>query len=342
MSGEGRPGLTRREALRILAVAGVSVGVGGPALAALVRSGALRRVSSTRTRMGTLVTLTVLHSDAAAGRRMVGSAFDEMERLEGLLSRHRPSTPLARLNREGAIEPAPPELREVLEHARSTSRASGGAFDVTVLPLLALHEASFAEHGAPPTDREVEAARARVGYRGLRVEGERVWLEEPGMAVTLDGIAKGYIVDRTLARLREEGAERAMVDGGGDVAATEGPAGGWPVDVRHPRRPDRSLGRLRLDGTGVATSGDYMQAFTADRRHHHLVDPRTGRSPEGVSSVTVIAPSALEADALSTAALVLGPEPGHAFLEARPGVEGLVVTKGGERLRTGGCPVQDG
>lgn len=342
MTDDGGSGLSRRDALRILAVAGVSVGVGGPALAALLRSGSLRRVSITGTRMGTLVTLTVVHPDAGAARRMARSTLAEMERLEGLLSRHRSSTPLARLNREGAVEGAPLELLEVIEAALAVSRLSDGAFDPTVLPLLSLYEGSFASRGAPPSSAEVEDARARVGYRGLGVEGGTVRLADPAMAVTLDGVAKGYIVDRALAHLVEAGADRAMVDGGGDLAATERRGAGWTVGVRDPRRPADTLGRLHLDGGGVATSGDYMRAFTADRRHHHLIDPRTGRSPEGASSVTVVAPSAMEADALSTAALVLGPEEGRAFLEARPGAEGLLVAKGGERFRTAGYPPEAG
>lgn len=335
--GGGGRGVSRREALRITAVAGVSLTLGGGLTVELLRRARLHRVRETRTQLGTLVTITVVHPDPARGRAMVEEAFAEIERLEDVLSRHRPATPLARLNRDGALQGAPGELTHVLGRALEYSALTGGAFDVTVAPLLTLYVSSFQETNGAPSEAEVREALAKVDYRAVRIEGADVRLERPGMAVTLDGIAKGYVVDRAVAVLVEGGAERVVVDAGGDVAA--GGAGRardpWRIAIQDPRSPG-ALGVLQLRGGSVASSGDYMQAFTRDRRLHHILDPRTGRSPDHTSAVTVIAPTAMDADALSTAALVLGPGDGLALLERLDGVEGLIVTKAQERLTTRG------
>jgi FAD:protein FMN transferase len=333
----GGPGLSRRQALRITAAAGLSLALGGGVLE-LLRTGRLHRVRRTGTRMGTRVSLTAVHPDPAEARSWLSSAFAEMERLEAIFSRYRPDTPLARLNRDGTLGDAPPELLHVLEWGLALSARTAGAFDMTVAPLLALHQESFARTGMPPGEQEVAEALARVGYQGVRLEGRNVSFRTPGMAVTLDGIAKGHIVDRTVALLREAGAERVLVDAGGDMASagTSAPGDPWRVGIQAPDDPLGTLGILALQGEGIATSGDYVQSFTPDRTHHHILDPRTGWSPTDTRSVTVITPTALEADALSTAVFVLGPREGRALLEDGNGVEGLILTRDGEELRTRG------
>ena len=158
------------------------------------------------------------------------------------------------------------------------------------------------------------------------------------MEVTLDAIAKGYIADRATAVLVDGGAVHAMVEAGGDVASAGGPGGTgpWRVGIEDPRVPGATLGVVELGGEGAATSGDYRAAFTPDRTAHHILDPRTGRSPREASAATVVAPTASEADALSTAALLLGPGSGLALLDAREGTEGVIVGKDGTASRSRG------
>jgi thiamine biosynthesis lipoprotein len=328
----------RREALRITAVAGIGLALTSGLVTALVRRGALNRVRITRTRMGTAVTVTVIHPDAAAARAMADAAFAEIERLERIMSRQQPGTALHRLNRDGELTEPPEELTEVVTHALEYSSITDGAFDVTVAPVLELYTTRFTRTGAPPAHHEVDAARERVGWQALRLDARGLAFEQPGMAVTLDGIAKGYVVDRAVDVLVRAGADRVMVSAGGDIAAAGGssPLDTWRVSVQDPHLANGSLGVLRLHGEGVATSGDYMQAFTTDKRSHHIFDPRTGRSPDHTSGVTVIAPTAMDADALSTAVLVLGPVAGMALLNRLEGVEGMLVTKEGNVLRSAG------
>lgn len=303
----------------------------------ILREMGLRRVSETRSRMGTVVTLTAVAPDAAEARRWIDAAFEEMTRLEDVLSRHRPDTAVGRLNATGSLGAAPRELLTLLRRSEEISALSDGAFDISVAPLLQLYERASAHGGPLPSRREISETVALVDYRRIRVDGDRVTFDDPRMAITLDGIAKGFIVDRTIDVLVSAGAHRVMVNAGGDMA-TAGPgsaADPWTVAIQNPHADD-VIGFVRLAGDCIATSGDYMRTFTEDRRFHHIIDPRTGRSPEEVSSVSVVAPSAMDADACSTAVLVLGPEAGPAFLERLDGVDGMVVTKTGRRIGSAG------
>ena len=329
MSTEQQRGLPRRQALRITAVAGVSVALGGGLIRSLVERASLHRVRETRVQLGTIVTVTIVHPEAEEARAMVAAAFTEMERLEGILSRHRSSTPMASLNRAGVLFSAPSELVQVTVRALEYSRLTDGAFDVTVAPLLDLYAGAARAGDALPERDRIEEALAQVDYRKVHVTGNDIVFEKPGMALTLDGIAKGYVVDRTVGVLAEAGAQRVMVDAGGDIASMAAASSDdpWRVAIQDPREANGSLGLLHLRGQCVASSGDYIQTYTEDRQHHHILDPRTGTSPEHVSAATVVANSAMEADALSTAVFVLGPESGLALLERLPGVEGMIVTK---------------
>ena len=310
--------------------AGASLALGGAVVREIWNYGHLHRFRSTRRQMGTEVTVTVHHPDRGEARRLGEAAFAEIERLEGILSRHRPGTAVDRLNREGRVVDAPAELTELLSEARAYSELTAGAFDVTIAPLLRLYE-SRAEEGLVPERAEIEAVLPLLDYRKLRVEGRSVRLLEPGMEVTLDAIAKGYIADRATRILVGGGAEHAMVEAGGDVASAGGSAsvGPWRIGIEDPRAPGSVLGVVRLGNEGVATSGDYREAFTRDLGAHHILDPRTGRSPAHTSSVTVVAATGSEADALSTAVFLLGPKAGLALLDGREGSEGLVVGKDG-------------
>lgn len=340
MATEREPGagraIPRRQALRLTAVAGVGLALGGGVAADLVKRGRLRRVSVTRTQLGTAVDITVVHEDAAEARRMIEAAFAEFERLENVFSRYRPGTAVSRLNRDGVVADAPPELVEVMTHALEYARLTGGAFDVTVAPVLNLYVSRFARGDAPPADEEVAAARARVGWQAVRVEGSTIALDRAGMAVTMDGIAKGFVVDRAVAVLMREGAGRVIVEAGGDMGAAGAEDDPWQVAIQDPHDPSGTLGVLQLRGEALASSGDYMQHFTPDRRLHHIIDPRTGRSPEQSSGTTVRAGTAMDADALSTSVFVLGPVDGIALLDRLDGVEGMLVTKSGAQVASRG------
>ena len=321
--------LPRRQVLRITAAVGVSAMLGGGLLRVALERAGLHQVRLTRAQMGTLVTISVVHPDAEAARMMVAATFNEIERLESLLSRHRKGTPVWRLNETGVVHSPPREVLEVIQKGLDYSALSAGAFDMTIAPLLNLYNSSFSEAGAAPPREEVRRALALVGSQHVQVTEGEISFGKGGMAVTLDGIAKGYIVDQAVEVLRRHGATGVLVNAGGDMASAGESLGGdaWRIGLQDPRVVGGSLGTLRLRGESVATSGDYVQYLTPDMSLHHILDPRTGSSPDHTSGVSVVAPSAMAADALSTTALVLGPREGMELLDRLDGVEGMIVTK---------------
>jgi len=331
--------INRRQFLRIVAVGGVA-GVAGLAL----KSGwdaltGLETTRETRLLMGTIVNLTAITPPGGQGRAAVEAAFARMAALERVFSRHMPESDLSRLNAAGRLPSPSAEMLEVLAAARQMSEWSAGAFDVTMLPLLNVY-ALAARDGTLPTAEQVDAARALVDYRSVVVTADEVRLERPGMSLTLDAIAKGYIVDAGVRVLNAHGLPNTLVEAGGDLYAAGGPLDGaaWQLGVQAPRAGGPALAaRLGVHNQAVATSGDYMQPFSPDLRHHHILDPRTGLSSPELASATVVASRAHLADALATTVMVLGRDLGLA-LARRAGAEAVVIAKSGEIARSPGFP----
>lgn len=285
---------------RFLALAGA----GGLAAAAWPRT-SLHRAERRAHALGTQVSLTAFHEDRATADAALGEAFEALDRLEDVLSLYRPGSDLRRLNRDGRLDDPHPDLVTVLSAALDWSRRTNGAFDPTVQPLW-------------------ESRDATIDWRKVEVDARRIRLA-PGMAVTLNGIAQGFAADRVRDVLRARGVREALADTG-EIAGDGRP---WRVGIQHPRRPDAYVALAELRDRVMATSGDYA---TTDVRH--IVDPATRRPPAAFSSVTIVAPSGLEADALSTAVFVLGPERGLELVRSREGVDALLVRKDGRTIAT--------
>ncbi|HQX12097.1 MAG TPA: FAD:protein FMN transferase [Thermoflexales bacterium] len=330
LSNLPRSPMSRRGFLRITAIAG-GMTLAGCALAPALRDRAVTAHSATRTLMGTRIHLTLVGPDAGAAQNAIETTFDAMARLVDVFDHRQPASALARLNRDGQLATAPAELLDVLQRALDYGALTNGAFDVTVKPLL-----DARRDGIPATP----SLRARVDYRQIRIGGGGVWMGIPGAEVTLDGIAKGRVIDGGLEALRQLGYVNALVEAGGDLRTAGARADGapWQVGITHPRHADQGdiLSVLSLLTRAVATSGDYMNAFTADFSEHHIIDPRTGSSPLELASATVLAATALDADALSTTMMVLGAEAGLALAERLDGVEAVLVTKDLRVLKTRG------
>jgi FAD:protein FMN transferase len=292
-------------------------------------------LSETREAMGTVVSITLLDRDAARGAEAIESAYRAIESVERSMSTYDPESEISHLNREGSIE-ASDDFLIVLQEALAIHRRSGGAFDVTMKPLLELLSESFAKGGAPPSAAEVQALLGRVDAGAIEIEDSRVTLP-PGVRITLDGIAKGHAIDRAIEALRAEGVEHALVDAGGDMRALGDRDGEpWRVAMQDPRDPSEYLTVIFLTDRAVATSGDYRRYFDPEMTSHHILDPRTGRSAESLISVSVQAETAMVADALATAIFVLGPEEGRKLAEDQEGVEAFLVTDDRRVLTTSG------
>ncbi len=263
--------------------------------------------------LGTTVDITVFGTEHRTAMSASFAAFAEIARLEAIFSTYRDDSEVTRLNEaEGEWVTVSAETLQVLKEAIRLGELSAGAFEVTVGPLVRLWRLSE-ERGRPPDDDEMAAALRQVGWRNIIIDdvGSRARLDG-GARVDLGAIAKGYIVDRACAALLESGAAGGVVNAGGDLRY----AGRIPSPARQARIADPADTRrvaVRFpvaDGAAVATSGNYERAYEIEgRRYGHILDPRTGGPADGPESVTVVAESALLADALATAIFVAGPGP---------------------------------
>lgn len=278
---------------------------------------------------GTTISLRVLHEDEHRATTALQAAMTALRDVDRLMSLHRADSQLARLNRNGVLASPDARLVSVLKAAQATAQLTGGAFDVTVQPLW---DAAIARSDA-------RRALTRVDWRRLYVDDTRVALRERGMAVTLNGIAQGYGADVALAALRAHGIAHAMLDTGEFATMGRRDDGQpWTLAVRDPRDENALAHVLQADGRALATSGDYETAFSADFSRHHIFDPKTGQSPQELASVSVLAPTGMQADALSTACMVLGAEASLQLAARVPGVDVLCIGKHGERQRSAGFP----
>ena len=290
--------LSRRRAIQVTAA------VAGVGLLPAPSGAAARPLIWRGTALGAASSLTLYHPDETEGRRILESALAEVRRLERVFSLYRADSAISRLNRDGRLEAPPLELVELLGQARSLSELTEGAFDVTVQPLWRLYADHFAHADAGsegPKQAELDRALALVDYRALRVDSGLVAFERPGMAVTLNGIAQGYITDRIATLLRRAGLDRVLVDLGEIRAVGRHPDGRpWTAGIAQPGDRTKLLEELSLEDRALATSAGAGLAFERTGHHHHLFDPRSGRSTQQHASVSVLAASAALADGLST------------------------------------------
>ncbi len=291
------------------------------------------------TALGARATIRLYHPDRAAAERLIARCVTEIDRLERLFSLYRPDSMLSRLNAEGAVTAPPFDFVCLLAESRVFSELTGGVFDVTVQPLWQLYAGHFSRRDAGPAGPDADAvrrARDRVGYRDLAIDPERVAFVRKDMAVTLNGIAQGYITDRVADLLRAEGMEHVLLDLGEMRALGRRPDDSpWRIGLEDPRHPGRVSRTVEVADRAVATSGAYGFRFDADGRFHHLFDPGTGRSASRHAGVSVIAPDATTADALSTAFALLPLEAIDRVLAARPGVQAYLVEEDGTLLLRG-------
>lgn len=300
--------LTRRRFIAISAA-----GAGLPALPILSRA-TTERPSSLHgwhgVALGADAMLQINHPDGALAQRLIARSLAEVHRLEQVFSLYRADSALRQLNAAGRLADPPQDLVRILAESAAYSRLTGGAFDVTVQPLWDLYADHFARDFTDPLGPAPDAiatALARVGHAAVTVDARSVGFDRPAMAITLNGIAQGYITDRVAELLLAAGLDQALIDMGETRALGGRPSGGpWLVGLEDPRAPDRVLATLPLRDRAVATSGGYGTPFDAAGRFNHLFDPQSGRTGDRYLSVTVLAATATMADALSTGFSLMG------------------------------------
>ncbi len=279
--------------------------------------------------MGTTFTITV--EGPGGSRSAIRAAFDEIRRIDRLLSAYKEDSEISIVNRNAFAGPVRvgPDFLTVATACRLYFDLSGHAFDPTVFPLMRLWGFSRTADRVP-TQEELKAEMRLVGFDKVVVDEhtQSVRFREDGMALDFGGIAKGYAVDRAIDVLRNRGVSSAIVDAGGNFYALGTPLDRpfWQAGIRHPVRLDEVIARLPVSDRGMATSGNYERFVEiGGKRYCHILDPRTGKPVQGVLSATVLAETAMSADALSTAVFVLGPENGIQLVERLPDVEGVLI-----------------
>ena len=293
--------------------------------------------------LDTVVDLTVAATSAEQAEQAMAAAYAEIGRIEALFSRYRSDGPVVAINRAAGKEAVRVEIevRDLLARAQQAAAITGGAFDITIGPMIDAWGIGT-DHQNVPAESVLRALRPAVNAALLTLTDDRAALQQAGMSIDLGGIAKGYAIDRAILTLQQHGIQQALVNAGGDIRCLGARPDGnpWRVGIQHPRQ-EGLLGVLEVETRAVATSGDYERYFMQDGiRYHHIFDPRTGQPVRDCQSVTILAPTAEIADVFATAVFVMGAERGKAFLETQPDVSGLIVRADGSIVTSAGFVLQ--
>jgi thiamine biosynthesis lipoprotein ApbE len=290
----------------------------------------LHHHEATRLSMACVYAIEAYGPDADALPRIVGEAFDEIDRIDRLMSHYKADSELSRINGEAARRPVTieAELFDLIADALRYSRDSDGAFDITVGPLMKAWD-FFRGEGRMPSKHELAAARHRVGAGHVLLNpiARTIAFDRQGVELDLGGIAKGYAVDRVIRLLKERQIAAALVSAGGSTIYGLGapPAhDGWDVDIQDPIDPRKTALTIQLNDRALSVAGSAEKSFEAGGvTYSHIMDPRTGRPAQGVLSVAVLANTGTAGDALDNAFFVLGPEGTSAYLKKLPSTEAL-------------------
>lgn len=283
--------------------------------------------------MGTFARIVAVANSAKQTRACIEAGFDEMRRIDSVMSDYRPDSELSKVNREAFAGPVKvsPELFGILEKSVEFSKLSNGAFDITVGPLVDLWRKA-GEANTMPDENTLAATKARVGYEKLILDSDAMTVRfaVDGVRLDLGGIGKGYAVDKVVEVMQRKGATAGMVDSGGNIRCFGKPVNrtAWLVGIQDPNLENNNPSMvLKLIDCAVATSGDYRRFVTVEgKKVSHIIDTNTATGANKMAGDTIIAKTAIEADALSTAVNVLGPQKGLELIESLPDVECILIT----------------
>jgi thiamine biosynthesis lipoprotein len=305
-----------------------------------------KTVQKTDSIMGTEVTVTVAAKSEAEGGAAIDAAMAEVRRLDRMMSLYRDDSEITKVNLAAGRHPVrvSPEMIEVVEAANRVSDLTGGAFDVTVGPLVVLWQMRLKE-GRAPTGREIANIKQLVNYRNIMIDkkASTLFLKTPGMILDFGGVAKGYAADNVVKLLKKRGIGNAIAAIAGDIRVIgRRPAGSpWRIGVQDPREKDKMLTVLDLSDKYISTSGDYERyKVVQKKRYHHIIDPRSGKPSEGMRAVTLISDRGAIGDPLTTALFVLGTEQGMKIVKTL-GYEAIFDDSRGRVTMTDGIKTKE-
>ncbi len=271
------------------------------------------KISVMKYLMGTTVETTVRSNDINLAKKALLASYEEMQRVENLLSCEKDSSEISAINRASGIHPVKVsyETLEMLKRSKAYCKKYNGLFDVTIGPLSDLWGFSEDKEIVLPEDSTIQSLRKLVNYKDMVINENdtTVFLKKKGMSIDLGGIAKGYAIDRGSAVLKNMGITNFILNAGGDiyVSGVKDKKTLWKIGIKHPRHTNDLIAEFNLKNYAVATSGDYERFKIINGiRYHHILDPRTGYSGRLSESSTILAPTAEEADATATYVFLLG------------------------------------
>jgi thiamine biosynthesis lipoprotein len=293
--------------------------------------------------MGTRASVTFWLEDDAKAAAALQAVMEEMRRIDQHFSPYIPASELSRANQQAVRASAQnplvisSELTRLIDKSLYYSRLTEGAFDITFASLARYYDY---RKKLTPTEAQRAALLPAINYQLVHLDKQAhtLWFGHPQLYIDLGGIAKGYAVDRGIAILQEFGVAHASLSAGGDSRVLGDKRGRpWIVGIKNPRADAVAIS-LPLDNVAVSTSGDYERYFIASNgeRVHHIINPRTGKSTNGVNSVTIIGPLGFDTDPLSTSVFVMGPEKGLALINKLPGFDAVIITSQGKVLYSNG------
>jgi thiamine biosynthesis lipoprotein len=299
-----------------------------------------KTIQKTESIMGTDVTITVVTRSYEEGETAIEAGMAELRRLDAMMSLYKDDSEITRVNLAAGKNPVKvsPEMIEVVEHAAEISKLSGGAFDVTIGPLVVLWQVRLKE-GKTPTDAEIARVRPLVNYQNIVIDkkASTIFLKKPGMIMDFGGM-KGYTADRVADLFKKRGISNAIIAVAGDIWVLGHREDGkpWRIGVQHPREHDKTLAVLDLSDKYISTSGDYERfVIKENKRYHHIIDPRTGQPSKGTISATLIGDKGAIIDPLTKVPFILGPDVGMKIVK-KLGAEAIIVDDQGKVFVTDG------
>jgi len=298
----------------------------------------VKKYKETRLVFGTYITVQCLYTGDQDLHRIVNKGWTRIDEIYTSMNALSTAGDISRINENGFSGVKVSDgVYELIGNSIKLSELTGGAFDITVFPLVELWKKAEMQNKLPPQDTLISAMN-KVGYEHIRLEPDNtVKFDKKGMKIDLGAIAKGYAVDQFAKFLLDNGINDFLIDAGGDIHCKGKNIRNepWKIGVRHPLRKGELMDVIYLEQGAVTTSGDYERVFMIDnRKYSHIIDPLTGHPTGAIISATVIAPSAEQADALSTAVLVLGKKKGLELIESQDNVEVMVIINDKGKLQT--------
>ena len=280
--------------------------------------------------MGTLVSITAVAVNHDAANQVINAGFQEIKRLEQLLSTWISDSELSRVNDSAGIKPVrvSPETLTVVLRSLQVAEVTNGAFNIVIGPAIGAWNISAQPR--VPTTAELDALRPLLDLKAVRTDVSKrtLYLEKTGMRIDVGGIGKGYAADQAVVAMQKAGAVAGVVALSGDIKTFGQLPGGrpFPVGIRHPRKEGAVLVWIDLQDEAISTAGDYERFFEKDGvRYHHILDPQTLQPARRCQSVTIVAREGIWADGLDTGIFVMGPERGMELVERLADVEAIIV-----------------